>query len=606
MKSSFEKFGRKLTMHKSDGKEKKDHHQASGLLDEVVQASKDMQDIRNCYDGLISAAAAMTNSIYEFSESLHEMGNCLLDKTITDADGESGRVLSTLGNIQSELRKISDIYRSYVIVTITNPSESLLSELRKVEEMKLQCDEKREAYEYMISQHKEKGKLRSGKADSSIAHKLEEAQDEYNTLARLCAFRVKSLKEGQCRSLLTQATRHHAAQMDFFRKGFKVLEAVDPVIRIVAEKHRIDYQLAKLDNGNAGQGESMNSHESFDDEGLSFDYGQRKQGLDSFGTSSNPMEVDPLDIPHLQVPTLDDREINHYKHQGEQLFGRQTQTHTSYSAPLYPDFGDSSERPKETRRNVSYVLPPPAEAKSPASRTPTSVPQTNPFHNLQPPLPVDHEKQEKDSGNDNTSTPTSTSKPRSSIKNGNGVNPSIQLPSPPSGGERFRRDAQTTFDGKLDNRRHAYSGPLPPTKAFSGKIATSNGPISSTELPPMRRSVSPQPLSSPKINELHELPRPPGGLAFSKAGVSPGGASAASSFFKNQDTNKIHAAGAAAPLPPPPLVVPRSFSVHSSNPSAMVSRRIQSPQITGGKQDEVSSPPLTPILLSNRRSTGHI
>lgn len=67
----------------------------------------------------------------------------------------------------------------------------------------------------MMSQHKEKGKLRSGKAESSVAQKLQEAQDEYNEVARLCAFRVKSLKEGQCRSILTQATRHHAAQVSF-------------------------------------------------------------------------------------------------------------------------------------------------------------------------------------------------------------------------------------------------------------------------------------------------------------------------------------------------------------------------------------------------------
>lgn len=39
MKSSLEKFGRKLTMHKNDGKEKKDH-QPSAHLDELVQVSK--------------------------------------------------------------------------------------------------------------------------------------------------------------------------------------------------------------------------------------------------------------------------------------------------------------------------------------------------------------------------------------------------------------------------------------------------------------------------------------------------------------------------------------------------------------------------------------
>ncbi|GJS43218.1 retrovirus-related pol polyprotein from transposon TNT 1-94 [Tanacetum coccineum] len=67
----------------------------------------------------------------------------------------------------------------------------------------------------MMSQHKEKGKLRNGKGETSAGQKLQEAQDEYNEVARLCVFRVKSLKEGQFRSLLTQATRHHAAQVPF-------------------------------------------------------------------------------------------------------------------------------------------------------------------------------------------------------------------------------------------------------------------------------------------------------------------------------------------------------------------------------------------------------
>ncbi|XP_022027141.1 uncharacterized protein LOC110928431 isoform X2 [Helianthus annuus] len=53
----------------------------------------DKQEIRNSYDGLLSAVAAMTNSIFEFSESLQEVGTCLLDKTVTDANGECGRVL---------------------------------------------------------------------------------------------------------------------------------------------------------------------------------------------------------------------------------------------------------------------------------------------------------------------------------------------------------------------------------------------------------------------------------------------------------------------------------------------------------------------------------
>ncbi|XP_071706204.1 uncharacterized protein At2g33490-like [Rutidosis leptorrhynchoides] len=562
MKSSIEKLGRKLTMHRTERRD----HQTSNQLDELVQASKDMQDIRNCYDGLISAAAAMTNSIFEFSESLHEVGMCLQDKTIFDADGESGRVLSTLGNTQSELQKIADIYRSYVIVTITNPSESLLAELRKVEEMKLQCDGKREAYEYMVSQHKEKGKLKSGKAEIS---EVQEAQDEYKEMARMCVFRVKSLKEGQCRSLLTQATRHHAAQLDFFRKGLKALEAVDPIIRIVAEKHRIDYQLIGLTNGNNVEGELMNSYENNDEGELSFDYRRTKQGIDNVAASLYTLEVDRPDIPHLQVPTLEEREINYYKHQGD--FGKHNRV-SSYSAPLYPDkVIDSSERPKEAqaqRKFHSYVLPSPVDAKSPISKTPTSLPQTNPFTKLQNPLSTDHEKHITDSTNDNNNNSSSNNNNNNNSNNNNNNN-----------------------NNNNTIKRQAYSGPLLQTKAYSGKIA------STTEIPHTRRSVSPPPLLSPRISELHELPRPP-----PKPAVASGGGSGGHSgplLRKNSELLPTNRGTSGSILPPPPLVVSRSYSVHSSNPSAMFPKRVPSSQITG----EVISPPLTPILLSNMKST---
>ncbi|XP_024975156.1 uncharacterized protein At2g33490-like isoform X2 [Cynara cardunculus var. scolymus] len=577
----------KLSLHKSDGKEKKDH-QPSAHLDELAQASKDMQDMRNCYDGLLSAAAATANSIYEFSESLKEMGNCLLGKTAADTDRESGKVLSTLGNMQLDLQKIADTYRSSVVVTITNPSESLLSELRKVEEMKLQCDEKREAFEYMMTQHREKGQLRTGKVESSIAQKLKEAQDEYDEVTRLCVFRVKSLKEGQCRSLLTQAARHHAAQqLSFFRNGLKTLEAVEPCIRNVAEKHHIDYQLTGLCNSESREGEPMSGYESTDDGELSFDYRQKKQGIDDDGTSQNPMELDRID---LQGSNLEDAEVNKNNHQGEQLFGRQTRV-SSYSAPLFPEKIDASERPKETqpsRKFYSYVLPPPAvDARNPISRPSTSVSYSSPFQSLQQPLPVDHGRR---IGDDNMLTSASTSKAQSMIKDGNSINPSIQLPAPSAG--RFslsQRDTHIRSDGEV-GKRQSYSGPLPPSKQFSFKIASNSGPITSTELPqpPFRvpvsqpslspnvsRSASPPPISSPKISELHELPRPPSGLPFSKPVVFSGGMTGHSAplFSKNQEISppykRAMLTSTCAPLPPPPLVVPRSFSIPSSNQREM-------------------------------------
>ncbi|KAK1271061.1 hypothetical protein QJS04_geneDACA020907 [Acorus gramineus] len=50
----------------------------------------------------------------------------------------SGMVLLVLGKLQFRLQKIVDGYRAHVVQTITTPSESLLNELRTVEEMKRQ------------------------------------------------------------------------------------------------------------------------------------------------------------------------------------------------------------------------------------------------------------------------------------------------------------------------------------------------------------------------------------------------------------------------------------------------------------------------------------
>ncbi|KAM1145752.1 hypothetical protein ACFX2I_037661 [Malus domestica] len=65
---------------------------------------------------------------------------------------------------------------------------------------------------------------------------------------------------------------------------------------------------------------------------------------------------------------------------------------------------------------------------------------------------------------------------------------------------------------------------------------------------------------------------------------------------------------AASPLPIPPLIVPRSLSIPSSNQRAMalhVTRHLESPQVPG-KAEEVASPPLTPISLSNLKPVSNV
>ncbi|KAK9272671.1 hypothetical protein L1049_003048 [Liquidambar formosana] len=324
---------RKFARHKNDAKEKRDcqpsaqleerrdqpsaqleekrDHQPSAQLDELAQASQDMQDMRNCYDSLLSAAAATANSAYEFSESLKEMGACLREKTLLNDDEESGRILLMLGKVQFELQKLVDSYRSHIVLTITTPSESLLSELRTVEEMKRQCDEKRKVYEYMREQQREKGRSKSGKGESFTLQQVQTAHDEYDEEATLCVFRLKSLKQGQSRSLLTQVARHHAAQLNFFRKGLKSLEAVEPHVRLVTEMQHIDYQFSGLedDDGEGWEDDGENAYYANDDGELSFDFRPNKPGPDVVSTLKNSMELDQVDFSIPQASTIENAEV---------------------------------------------------------------------------------------------------------------------------------------------------------------------------------------------------------------------------------------------------------------------------------------------------------
>ncbi|KAK2968784.1 hypothetical protein RJ640_028177 [Escallonia rubra] len=665
----------------------------------------DMHDMRNCYDSLLSAAAATANSAYEFSESLQEMGTCLMEKTALNDDGETGTVLALLGKLQLELQKLVDSYRSHIVLTITNPSESLLSELRKVEvdqldcitnistidnfacttwygflyflaqEMKLQCDEKREIYDYMVAQHREKGRSKGGKGETFTSQQLKEARDEYDDVARLCIFRMKSLKQGQCRSLLTQAARHHAAQLNFFQKGLKSVEAADPHIRLVAKKQHIDYQFSGLNETEEGEGGSFDTYDTSVDGELSFDYRDNKQGLDNDRASRISMEVsslsieihwvsfascisqaegfgyimelllakfsclkriliwqflqlDRVDVPYAQASKLEETEMNFNRNQGEQVFTRQNRA-GSYSAPLYPEKFDPAERIKEmkpsARKFHTHVLPTPADAKNSVSGTSTSVhwsltSLSGNAHNPRHSSPLDTEKHGKHFADDNLVN--SISKPRESNSN----NSSVQLPHPLSEGLSLPQyGAHNVLDTKK-NKRQAFSGPIP-SKPWSTKPSlSSSGPLNSTELPQLvsgllsrvpiphlstspnvSRSASPPPVSSPKISELHELPRPPASSGSKPASSSGVVGHSGPLIFRNQELsptnrNPVQASHTASRLPAPPSTVSRSFSIPSSNQRAMalhVSKLLESPQVP---DREVASPPLTPISISNTQS----
>lgn len=74
----------------------------------------------------------------------------------------------------------------------------------------------RDKYEYFVARQREKGRSRSGRNETFSSDQVQAACDEYDEEANLFVFRLKSLKQGQSRSLLTQASRHHAAQVSSF------------------------------------------------------------------------------------------------------------------------------------------------------------------------------------------------------------------------------------------------------------------------------------------------------------------------------------------------------------------------------------------------------
>jgi hypothetical protein len=308
----------------------------------------------------------------------------------------------------------------------------------------------------------------------------------------------------------------------------------------------------------------------------------------------------------------------------------------SHSAPLVPERKpDPVERIRQmqqaSRKSNTYVLPTPIDAKGAiSSRTSCSVPNTRQTdisgrtHNLWHSSPLEQKKNEKDSGDGHLSDFTAL-KARSGHKESNNPNASTHLPPPLVGGISYPQlDVHNASDYKK-NKWQSFSGPIT-SKPWSMKPLSSSGPISSTELsqqvsgmlsraanpqpsssPKVSPSTSPPLVSSPKISELHELPRPPGNLAAkaAKPSVPIGHSAPLSRNPELAGTSKIStgAANLASPLPPPPLIVPRSFSIPSSSQRAMtvpVSKLLDSSQVSY-KPGEVDSPPLTPISLANMR-----
>ncbi|XP_050223589.1 uncharacterized protein At2g33490 [Mercurialis annua] len=642
MKTSLKKLREFALRHgehnSNDGRE---FSHPSTPVDELAQASLDMENMGDCYDSFLSGAAATANGAFEFSEALHEMGASLLKRTSLNDDEECDKVLLMLGKVHFELQKHLDKYRSHIFKTITVPSESLLNELRNVEEMKRQCDEKRNVYEYMKMRQQERGRGRSGKAETFSMQQLREAYDEYDEESTLFVFRLKSLKQGQSRSLFTQAARHYAAQVRFFKKGLKSLEALEPYVKSVAEQQHIDYLFDGLedddgdDDDNDDNEEDDDTYDEHDDGELSFEYGQNDLEQD-VSTSRNPMELDMVDVTYPQVATSDALKENRDRNYRKSFSFRGDVRIGSQSAPIFADIkSNPSEaikqlRPSFSKRFNAYVLPTPVDTKilnsTGSSKLVPQALKTNlngQTQNLWHSSPLEPKQREKLVGDEKFSR-FMVQDAESVLRESNKYSSSTQLPPPQTEGHFISRiDPPAASDFKKV-KRYAFSGPIT-SKAWSTKpilaepAGSISGPLSekpTVQLPSSSPKVSPKVspvvspklsptasptfVSSPRISELHELPRPPSS-ATSKSSkyTSFVGHSAplVSRGHMRPTMGRSSVWNGASPLPVPSQAVTRSFSIPSSR-AMNLSKPLESVRSLEMIED-INSPPLTPILLSN-------
>lgn len=187
------------------------------------------------------------------------------------------------------------------------------------------------------------------------------------------------------------------------------------------------------------------------------------------------------------------------------------------------------------------------------------------------------------------------------------------IPLPPPNKRSFPQlEKHNSFD--LNWNKRAYSGALP-----SKPIISTRGPLTSKEhlsgvlyrVPVsqlstsvnLSRSDSPPPVSSLRITELPELPRPPESIVSKVEGSSIVHSAPLVVKTHEHPPNKIPdlATNVASRLPAPLLAVPRSFSIPSSSSKSKPSHM---PKLSGSSHipdqvEEFDSPPLTPLCLSD-------
>ncbi|RRT74266.1 hypothetical protein B296_00031647 [Ensete ventricosum] len=380
---------------------------------------------------------------------------------------------------------------------------------------------------------------------------------------------------------------------------------VESYVRAVAEQHHIDYQFSDLeyvgfdydDDGDDG-GDNYCGYDGSNDGELSFDYRKKIPEKNVIYTSRNSIEVKSVKLCFVLILVLVQESPDK-----SQLDMHWRPGYCCQSAPIFavrkPDSAEKIGKSSlSTRKFCSYVLPTPVE-----DRTPESSPSTVPYLETK----------------GSWSTPLWHSSPleaKNTVKDFKESELPKKLSVP-----QYNR--QTAFS--MNNlKRQAFSGPLT-SKPFSSKPIFPAPECRPVEFPSevsstphqmlkpqsyVSRKVSPEtsspPVSSLKISELHELPRPPvdsektTGLS-NLVGYS-GPLVSKSQVLAARRNRPSDFSYKASPLPTPLGPMDRSFSISSNSqriPIPTVARLLASP-CNPVAIEEITSSPLTPLSLVTR------
>ncbi|EYU28647.1 hypothetical protein MIMGU_mgv1a019572mg [Erythranthe guttata] len=423
----------------------------------------------------------------------------------------------------------------------------MLTALYFVHEMKKRCDGKREIFEDLMKKQKEKVRLRNNKGECFPGPPLKEAHNEYDEEANVFVFRMKSLKQGQSRSFLTQASRHHAAQLYFFKKAVGSLEAIEPHVRLLAEQHHIDYQFSGLHDDMGENYDDEDDENSFGtpEEGeLSFDYGQNGP-VEEVSTIKNSMEQ-----------LLRGRLLTWVWQQSK--WALVCVECTIPSGAIAPSghlcvLNALYQLEQLLRGRLVWQQLSGAIAEGEIVNLGLAAIQVGSY--TQPLL--------KESNN-----PTTKATP---------------LPPPFSEGLTFKQLDPNVASYAKKAKRQAFSGPL------SSKPWLSNPNL---------------PASGPIATELHELPRPPAHLISSRRPSHSVPLISKRNEMSTASVSTSTMSTTTSALPAPPQGLPRSYSIPADGGLMEVGLRVPLEGSHNMKMaEDIASPPLTPITLTNVQPT---